>query len=88
MTVVEAVEAYKTGRLESAAGATVPAHAGSRPALSRAAAAGPLLASAQTAAVAEAHRREEVAELERISVDLRRQLADVMGRISKLEEER
>lgn len=94
MTIGEAVEAYKSGRLEPAPGATVSAHAGPRLAPSRAVGATPSgsvqieTARGAPPATAGARRRDEVAELERTAVDLRRQLADVMDRISKLEEEK
>ncbi len=93
MTVAEAVGAYKSGQLRAASGATVSAHTGSRRASVNAT---PPAAPAQTeaarvaspATIESRRRDEEMAELERIAIDLRRQLADVMDRISKLEVEK
>ncbi len=77
-TVRAAVEAFKTGRLPLAQGANVPAHAGMGMGRGR----GPL-----PAAVPTAWREEEIAALKSAAADLRKQLAEVIDRIEKLEKE-
>jgi predicted Fe-Mo cluster-binding NifX family protein len=77
-TVQAAVEAFKTGRLPLAQGANVPAHAGMGMRQGR----GPL-----PAAVPAASREKEIAALKSAAADLRRQLAEVIDRIEKLEKE-
>ena len=100
-TVREAVQAYKEGRLREAGGATGPAHAGlgRGPGMGRGApragrARGPASgAGARPAPVTPAEkavptkaRSQEVAELKEMAADLRKQLAEVMDRLEKLEE--
>jgi predicted Fe-Mo cluster-binding NifX family protein len=77
-TVRQAVEEYQTGTLQESGGANVGAHAGMRGGQRR---------SAKTAPTAPAVDKEkEVAELQKIAANLRRQLADVVTRINDLEE--
>lgn len=77
-TVRAAVEALKAGRLQAATGANVPAHAGMGMGRRRAQfPADPTAAS----------RGEEIAKLKSTAADLRRQLAKVIDRIERLEEE-
>ena len=98
-TVREAVEAYKEGLLSEASGATGPAHAGlgrargmGRGTLhtrrTRGPASGPAAASPGTTAQTTStnSRSQEVAELQKMAGDLRRQLAEVMERLDQLEE--
>ncbi len=100
-TVREAVQAYKEGRLREAGGATGPAHAGlgRGPGMGRGAprggrAQGPAPgAEARSTPVTPAEkptpadaRSGEVAELKEMAADLRKQLAEVMDRLEKLEE--
>ena len=81
-TVREAVEAYKAGRLPSAADASVQAHAGMG--MGRGAwGTTPPPTSPQPAPPAS--RQEEVAALKQTASDLRQQLAQVMERLDKLE---
>ena len=91
-TVREAVEGYKTGRLPSAADASVQAHAGMGMGRGRGMGRGlglgmapptPPPAAAPTAPPAS--RAEEVATLGQMAGDLRKQLAEVMDRLDKLE---
>ena len=77
-TVRQAVEAYKAGTLQSSGGANVSAHAGMRGGRRRSAMATP--------AAPTIDKEKEVAELQKIAADLRRQLADVITRIDNLEE--
>ncbi len=80
-TVREAVEAYKAGELSEAGGATGPAHAGmGRGPGRRATAAAPATSSATSGS-----REEEIAELKEMASGLRKQLAEVMDRLDKLE---
>ncbi len=72
-TVQEAVEAFKSGRLSVAGGATAPEHAGlGRRAGRRRAAANP-------------SREEEIAQLKQAAADLRQRLAEILERIEQLE---
>ena len=82
-TVRDAVEAYKAGNLRQAGGASVREHAGMR-----AGRLGQLPSQPPAVAVTEqrADKAKELTELGQIAADLRRQLAEVMTRIEKLEE--
>lgn len=87
-TVRQAVEAFKRGGLLPLGQATAPAHAG----MGRGMAPGPMPAS-PPASPPEASpgapaspREQELAELKDIAAQLRRQLAEVMERIEKLEQ--
>jgi predicted Fe-Mo cluster-binding NifX family protein len=99
-TVRQAVDAYKEGELSETSGATGPAHAGmgrargmgrgtmraqrtDTPASGRAAPSSPVTTSETTSTDS---RSQEVAELEEMATDLRRQLADIMERLDQLEE--
>jgi predicted Fe-Mo cluster-binding NifX family protein len=73
-TVRAAVEAFKTGRLPRARGANVPAHAG-------------MGMRRRQDAPPPALREKEIAALRNAAADLRRQLAEVIDRIDKLEKE-
>lgn len=78
MTVRQAVERFIAGELASAATANVKAHAGMRRArTTKPAVSSPTVPDAQ---------EQELSELKKISMDLRRQLADVITRIDNLEE--
>ena len=79
-TVRDAVEAYNAGRLQQSGGASVSEHAGMR-----AGRHGRMPSAVAATAEPTAERAQELAELGRIAMDLRRQLADVMNRIDKLE---
>jgi len=76
ITVREAVEKFKAGTLESTTSPNVKAHAGMRRARSA-----PAAASASSEA-----RQKELSDLQNVASGLRRQLADVMTRIERLEE--
>jgi predicted Fe-Mo cluster-binding NifX family protein len=80
--VHEAVEAYKAGRLQVASEANVAAHAGMGQGRGRGRGRG----QREPAAPATA-REEEIAALKAVAADLRRQMAEVMERIEKLEKE-
>ncbi len=80
--VREAVEAYKAGRLQVASEANVAAHAGMGQGRGRGRGRG----QREPAAPATA-REEEIAALKAVAADLRRQMAEVMERIEKLEKE-
>jgi predicted Fe-Mo cluster-binding NifX family protein len=85
-TVRAAVEAFTTGRLPLARGANVPAHAGMG--MGRRRAAFPVAPPAgPPAGPPAASREEEIAALKSAAGDLRRQLAEVMERIEKLDKE-
>lgn len=94
-TVREAVEAYKAGRLPSAADANVQAHAGMGMGrgmgrgMSRGRGMGwgmtPPAAGSAATAPRQRGQEEEVAELGRAAGELRKQLAEIMERIEKLE---
>jgi len=84
-TVRQAVEAYREGRLQPTSGADVKAHAGM-------AGPGPRLARSQGAPAPSAAvpaqatpRQAEIAALQQIAADLRRQLAEVIERLERLE---
>lgn len=81
-TVKAAVEAFKAGRLPIATGATVKEHAGMRMGRGRGLGRGSGRATFSTPA-----REEEIAILKSKAVDLRRQLAEVIDRIEKLDKE-
>jgi len=96
-TVREAVEAYKGGRLQAVSGANVQAHAGMGPGrgmgrgmgmgggrgMGRSAWGG--TPPAPPASIPS--REDEIAALSQTAADLRRQLAEVMERIEKLDKE-
>ena len=88
-TVREAVEGYKNGRLSIAGGANVQAHAGmgmgrgKGRGMGRRAAGS--LAPATTPPASAGSRKEEIAELKGMAGGLRKQLAEVMQRLDKLE---
>jgi predicted Fe-Mo cluster-binding NifX family protein len=78
-TVRQAVEAHKTGQLSAAAGASAQAHAGMRRG-------GGLGRHRTPVSPAAADSREkEIAELKDMAGTLRKQLADVVERLDKLE---
>jgi predicted Fe-Mo cluster-binding NifX family protein len=79
-SVLEAVEAYKAGQLQSAMGANVQSHTGMRGG-DRPAAPNP----SREQEVSE--REQEVSDLKTKAADLRRQLAEIVERIEKLEKE-
>ena len=79
-TVRDAVEAYKEGSLRQAGGASVREHAGMR------AGKRSQMSSVAMPTAPSVDRTQELTELSQIAADLRRQLADVMNRIEKLEE--
>ena len=79
-TVRSAVQSYKAGSLQQSGGASVREHAGMRAARSG------QMPSAAVPTVPSVDKTQELTELSHISADLRRQLADVMNRIEKLEE--
>ncbi len=85
-TVRQAVEGYKNGQLPVAGGANVQAHAGMG--MGRGRGRGMKRGMGQRAAVSPASvdaREEEIAELKGIAGGLRKQLAEVMQRLDKLE---
>ena len=71
-SVREAVEAYKAGQLQSAMGANVQSHTGMR--------------GDDRPASPNPSREQEVTDLKTKAADLRRQLAEIVERIEKLEE--
>ena len=73
-TVREAVEAHRNGQLAAAGGASARAHAGMRGA-----------GASTTSKVSNDKRKEEIAELTNLAGDLRKQLAEVMERLDRLE---
>jgi predicted Fe-Mo cluster-binding NifX family protein len=73
-TVREAVEAHRNGRLAAAGGASARAHAGMRG-----------VGAFTTPKVSNDARKEEIAELTKLAGDLRKQLAEVMERLDRLE---
>lgn len=84
-TVRQAVEAYRAGRLQPTGGATVEAHAGTA-GTDAGAARSPGVAQAPAAASAQsAPRQAEIVALQRTAADLRRQLAEVIERVERLE---
>jgi predicted Fe-Mo cluster-binding NifX family protein len=91
-TVRQAVEAYKAGQLPAAGGASGPAHAGmgmgrgmGRGMGMGRQAQGAVPPTPPPATLAPA-REEEIADLKNMAGDLRRQLAEVMERLDRLEE--
>jgi predicted Fe-Mo cluster-binding NifX family protein len=95
-TVRDAVGAYRNGQLREVGGATGPAHAGMRRVAGRGRGMGmgrgvsqasmpPAAPSPSTSTVS---REEEMAELSDMAADLRKQLAQVMDRLDRLEEGR
>jgi len=85
--VREAVEAYKAGRLPSAADASVQAHAGMGMGRGMGRGAWGMTPPPSPQPAPPASRQEEVAALKQIASDLRQQLAEVMERLDKLEKE-
>ncbi len=96
-TVREAVEAYKAGRLPSAADASVQAHAGMGMGLGMGRGMGRGMVMGRGAwgttplptpqPAPPTSREEEVASLKQMASDLRQQLAQIMERLDKLEKE-
>ena len=81
-TVREAVEAHRNGRLAAAGGASARAHAGMRRgggATQRS------FTPSTTSTVSGELRKKEIAELTDLAGDLRKQLAEVMERLDRLE---
>ena len=86
-SVLEAVEAYKAGQLQSAMGANVQSHTGMRGG-DRPAAPNPSREQEVSEREQEVSEREqEVSDLKTKAADLRRQLAEIIERIEKLEKE-
>ena len=85
----QAVEAYKAGQLTIAGGASGPAHAGMGRGMGRGMGMGRRAAGSPTPPAPEAipasAREEEIAELKDMSGTLRKQLADVIERLDRLE---
>jgi predicted Fe-Mo cluster-binding NifX family protein/DNA-binding PadR family transcriptional regulator len=77
VTVRQAVEQFKNGKLESSHGPNVKAHAGMRRPRG--------LNAVPDSPVSPDARQEELTELRKVASDLRKQLADVITRIEKLE---
>ena len=84
-TVREAVEAYKAGRLPSAADASVQAHAGMGMGRGMGRGAWGVTPPPSPQPVSSASRPEEIVALKQTASDLRQQLAEVMDRLNKLE---
>jgi len=87
-TVRQAVEAYKAGQLSATGGASAPAHAGMGGmgmgrGMGRAAAVPPTPSTPSPATAAS--REEEIVALKDLSGGLRKQLAEVIERIDRLE---
>lgn len=80
-TVRQAVEAFREGRLVAAHSATGAQHAGMGQGQA------PAASDRRNTPPDRGARAEEIAALQRTAVDLRRQLADVMERIDRLEKE-
>jgi len=78
LTVRQAVERFKQGKLQTAASANVRAHAGM--------ARGQKGKTVALTAEKDAERNAEIEQLKQTAAELRRQLAEVMTRIEKLEE--
>ncbi|MCR4406853.1 MAG: NifB/NifX family molybdenum-iron cluster-binding protein [Anaerolineae bacterium] len=87
-TVREAVEAYKNGQLQPASRANVQAHAGMGPGRGRRRDEGRTAPSSGPVPTTDTERAEEIKALQQAAADLRRQLAEVMERIEKLDKER
>lgn len=77
-TVREVVEAYQAGELPPVGGASAPAHAGMGMGRGGARRMGRQAASRSS-------RQEEIADLKRTAGDLRKQLAEVLDRLDRLE---
>lgn len=96
-TVREAIEAYKAGKLNVAGNASAPAHAGmgtgAGTRLGRGLGAGRGMGrgrgtpvpETQPAAPAVPRREEEIVDLKAMTSDLRKQLAEAMARLDRLE---
>ncbi len=89
-TVRQAVEALKAGRLQAVGEATGPQHAGLGGGMGRGLGRGRMAAPAPSRAPAAppASRDEEIADLQRTAAELRQRLAEVLGRLDRLERER
>jgi predicted Fe-Mo cluster-binding NifX family protein len=88
ISVREAVEAFKAGRLPIARGANVEAHAGMELGRARGQGRGRGMGRGQAQPAASASAREaEIGTLKDMAADLRQQLAEVIDRIEKLEKE-
>jgi len=79
-TVREAVKAYKSGRLQAVSGANVQAHAGMGMRRGK-----ETSVSSTPTPTTHNEREKEIEALRQAAADLRRQLAEVMERIEKLE---
>jgi predicted Fe-Mo cluster-binding NifX family protein len=94
-TVREALEAYKAGQLSATGGASVPAHAG-MPGMGMGRGRGRGMGRSAAApatppspsATSSAPRQEDITALKDAAAKLRSQLAEVMERLDRLEEER
>ena len=89
-TVRQAVDAYKAGRLSASGGASAQAHAGMGRRMGRGAAVPPAPPAqappvAMEGSPAVGSREEEVAALKNMAGDLRKQLAEVVERLDRLE---
>ncbi len=91
-TVREAVEGYKAEQLPAAGGASAPAHAGTgmRPGRGMGRRTGMRMtrdgAARPPTSLAARSREEEIADLKEAAGDLRRQLAEVVERLDRLEQ--
>jgi predicted Fe-Mo cluster-binding NifX family protein len=81
-TVREAVEAHRNGQLAAAGGASARAHAGMR---GSGGAGQRTVKPSTTPKVAGDERKEEIADLTNLAGGLRKQLAEVMERLDRLE---
>jgi predicted Fe-Mo cluster-binding NifX family protein len=87
-TVREAVEAYKGGQLQVVSAANVQAHAGMGAGRGQGRDEGRTASSSGPVPTSDTEREEEIKALQQAAADLRRQLAEVIERIEKLEKER
>jgi predicted Fe-Mo cluster-binding NifX family protein len=86
-TVRAAVAAFKAGRLPVSTGANVEAHAGMGMGRGRGRGMGRGRQAIPRAAAPNTAREQEIEDLKHTAADLRRQLAEVIDRIEKLEKE-
>lgn len=86
-TVRAAVEAFKAGRLPISSGANVEAHAGMGMGRGRGRGMGRGMQRGPGTAAPDTAREQEIEDLRHTAADLRRQLAEVIDRIEKLEKE-
>jgi predicted Fe-Mo cluster-binding NifX family protein len=91
-TVRQAVERYKAGHLSAVAAASAPAHAGMGMGRGRGTGGGRGMGrgavstpAPSTPPAAGPSREEEIADLQKMAGDLRKQLAEVMDRLNRLE---